>query len=202
MAILGQSSLVMPVQTELNLLRRSWGLILALGLLLTAVGVAAVTIALSSFAFDWTVATILVFGILLAAAGVVQLATALIARTWRGVFLHLLVGVLYVVLGALMIRHPARAAAGITLMIAAGFLVGGLFRIVYSLGTDRFPGWGWVLGNGVVTLIMGVLIWAQWPESAEWVIGLYVGIDLFSAGGAWVVLALALRKKPEPAPAV
>jgi uncharacterized membrane protein HdeD (DUF308 family) len=147
-----------------------------------------------------TLATLLLFGALLLVAGGVQIATAILTRTWRAFFLHLLVGILYLVLGGLMIEHPDRAARGLTLMIAAAFLIGGLFRIVFSLFSDSFPGWGWVLGNGVVTLVMGILIWRQWPASATWVIGLFVGIDLLGAGGAWVALALALRRPPPRAP--
>jgi uncharacterized membrane protein HdeD (DUF308 family) len=98
-----------------------------------------------------------------------------------------------------MVEHPVEPTRGLTLMIAAVFLIGGLFRIVYSLGAGRFPGWSWVLSNGIVTLFMGILIWVGWPASAVWVVGLFVGIDLFFAGGAWVFLALALRRLPDPA---
>jgi uncharacterized membrane protein HdeD (DUF308 family) len=196
MATLGQSSLVLPVESELNLLRKAWPLFLALGIVLSVLGVLAIGTALTGIA---TLVTILFFGILLLVGGGVQIATAFLSRAWRGFFLHVLVGILYLVLGGLMIEHPVAAARGLTLMIAAGFLVGGLFRIVFSLGSERFPGWGWVLGNGIVTLIMGILIWRGWPESAVWVIGLFVGIDLFSAGGAWVMFALALRRTPKVA---
>jgi uncharacterized membrane protein HdeD (DUF308 family) len=191
MTTLGQSSLVLPVESELNLLRKTWPFFLALGIVLSVLGALAVGTALSGIA---TLVTILFFGILLLVGGGVQIGTAFLARSWRGFFLHVLVGILYLVLGGLMMEHPDEVARGLTLMIAAAFLVGGLFRIVFALSADRFPGWGWVLGHGIVTLLMGVLIWRGWPESAVWVIGLFVGIDLFSAGGAWVLLALALRR--------
>jgi uncharacterized membrane protein HdeD (DUF308 family) len=44
-----------------------------------------------------------------------------------------------------------------------------------------------------VTLLLGILIWAQWPVSGLWVIGLFVGIDLIFSGWSWVALALAAR---------
>jgi uncharacterized membrane protein HdeD (DUF308 family) len=169
-------------------------LFLALGLGLCVLGICAL-----GSVFITTLATILFIGILLVGGGVVQLATAVLARTGRAFFVHVLVGILYLVLGALMIEQPEKMARGLTLMIAAAFLVGGLFRIVFSLGSEHFPGWAWVLGNGIVTLLMGVLIWREWPESAVWVIGLFVGIDLLSAGATWVLLALALRRT-RPAP--
>ena len=196
MTTLPQSSLLLPGESELNLLRKRWRWVLALGIVLSTLGVLAIGTALSGIA---TLTTILFFGIMLLVGAGVQLVTAILARTWRGVFLHLLVGILYLVVGALMIEHPVQAARGLTLMIAAAFLIGGLCRIVFSLGAARFPGWSWVLGNGVVTLAMGILIWRRWPSSAVWVIGLFVGIELFCAGAAWVTLALGLRDNPKPA---
>ena len=59
--------------------------------------------------------------------------------------------------------------------------------------TERFSAWPWVLLNGVVTLLLGISIWRQWPESSLWVIGLFVGIDLIFNGWSWVMLALAAR---------
>jgi uncharacterized membrane protein HdeD (DUF308 family) len=60
----------------------------------------------------------------------------------------------------------------------------------------RFSGWPWVVLNGVITLVLGVMIWRQWPESALWVIGLFLGIDLVFSGWTWVLLALAVRSIP------
>jgi uncharacterized membrane protein HdeD (DUF308 family) len=191
MSTLPQSSLLLPAESELRLVRKAWPVLLALGVALSALGVVAMGAALSGIT---TLVTILFFGSLLLVGGGVQVATAFLSRAWRGFFLHLLVGVVYLALGALMIARPFEAAKLMTALIAVGFLLGGLIRVLLALGSARFPGWGWVLGHGVVTLAMGVLIWMEWPWSAVWVIGLFVGIDLFSAGGAWVVLALALRR--------
>ena len=77
-------------------------------------------------------------------------------------------------------------------MLAAAFMVGGVFRIVAAL-VDRFLGWQWTLCNGIVTLLLGLLIWQQWPESGLWVLGLFAGIDLVFNGVTWTVLALAAR---------
>jgi uncharacterized membrane protein HdeD (DUF308 family) len=124
--------------------------------------------------------------------GGVEIVDAFLGRGWRGFWMHLLGGILYVVLGFLMVQHPAPAAAIFTLMLAAAFFVGGLFRIVVAL-SERFYGWGWVLLNGVVTLILGVMIWRRWPEAAFWVIGLFVGIDMLFAGWSLVITALTIR---------
>ncbi len=77
-------------------------------------------------------------------------------------------------------------------MIAAALFIGGLFRIAITV-TVRFHGWVWALLNGVISVALGVMIWRDWPESAFWVIGLFVGIDMLFAGWAWVMTALAVR---------
>jgi uncharacterized membrane protein HdeD (DUF308 family) len=160
---------------------------LILGVALIVVGMVAI-----SATFVATLATVIALAVLLLLGGIVEVVNALWAQCWRGFWLHLLVGILYIVVGVLMMNRPEATAAIFTLMIAAGFFVGGLFRIITSVAA-RFHGWLWVLLNGVVTLVLGILIWREWPESAFWVIGLFVGIDMVFAGMSWVMTALTVR---------
>jgi uncharacterized membrane protein HdeD (DUF308 family) len=88
------------------------------------------------------------------------------------------------------------AALGLTLLVAAGLLVGGILRIVLSV-VERFDGWGWVLLNGLVSILLGTAIWRQWPLSGLWVIGLFVGIEMLLGGLSWVMLGLAVRSTPK-----
>jgi uncharacterized membrane protein HdeD (DUF308 family) len=82
-------------------------------------------------------------------------------------------------------------------LVAAIFLmVGGVFRIISALA-DRFSGWGWVLLNGVVTLMLGILIYKGWPETGLWAIGLFIGIEMIFNGWAWIMLAAVLRSAPK-----
>jgi uncharacterized membrane protein HdeD (DUF308 family) len=80
----------------------------------------------------------------------------------------------------------------LTKFIAIFLIVSGLFRIVSALAT-RFRDWGWVLLNGGVTLLLGIIINRQLPEAALWVIGLFLGIEMIFNGWGWVMLALGLR---------
>src|SRR5262245_29599790 len=175
------------IADEVASLRRMWWLLLALGLVTVVVGLLAI-----SSTFVATLASVLVFGWLLLIAGVTEVVHALMVRNGRGFALHLLAAALYLLVGFFILEHPVRAAEVLTLLLAASFLVGGVLRIVFSL-TVRFPSWPWVLLNGVVDLLLGGLIWAGWPESSLWVIGLFVGIDLLFHGMSWVMLALNVR---------
>jgi uncharacterized membrane protein HdeD (DUF308 family) len=168
--------------------REIWWWFLALGIIQIVVGVLAV-----SFAFSATLASVVTLGILLLIAAGAQLAAAIWTRDWGGFFLYVLVGILYAVAGFLTIQQPLLAAETLTLMLAAAFLVGGMFRIV-AAAVERFPAWGWVLGNGIVSVVLGLLIWRQWPASGLWALGMFVGIDLIVNGVNWSVVAIAVRK--------
>jgi uncharacterized membrane protein HdeD (DUF308 family) len=134
---------------EANRVRKNWGWFLALGIVQIVVGMLAV-----SFAFSATLASVVTLGILLLIAAGAQMAAAIWAWDWRGFFLFLLLAILYAVTGFLMLQQPLLAAEGLTLMLAAAFLVGGMFRIVIAL-VERFPSWGWVLCNGIITVLLG-----------------------------------------------
>lgn len=100
---------------------------------------------------------------------------------WRGVW-ALLVGVAMVIGGLVMLTHPLLNLMALTLLVAIYFVVEGIFTLVAGLGMTGKPGCGFVLFNGVVTLLLGVLIWAEWPISGVWAIGVLVGIHLLLTG--------------------
>jgi uncharacterized membrane protein HdeD (DUF308 family) len=98
--------------------------------------------------------------------GVVQAVHALFARPWDGVFAHLITGVLSVIVGLLFVTRPALAELALTLMVAVLLVIGGLFRVNIAL-LWRFPDWGWVVYDGILSLVLGLVIWIAWPESGH-----------------------------------
>jgi uncharacterized membrane protein HdeD (DUF308 family) len=172
---------------ELDAIKGKWAWILALGIVLIIVGTIAVAMPLVA-----TLATALVLGCLLLMGGVAQLVGAFWTRDWSGFFLSLLIGVMYLVLGLMFLRAPLKAEMVMTLLLACGLMIGGLFRIIGSL-MYQFPHWGWTLVGGGLNLVLGLLIWQQWREAALWVIGLFVGIDMIFTGWTWVMLSLAVK---------
>jgi uncharacterized membrane protein HdeD (DUF308 family) len=181
--------------TGVGELKRSWGWFLALGIVLIVLG----TIALGS-ALVMTIASVFFFGWLMIIAGVMEAVHAFWRKRWAGFFLDLLTGILYVVVGWMMVTNPKESALLLTLIIAMFLLFEGVFRIVAALSA-RYPHWGWVLLNGVISLVLGLMIWRQWPYSGLWVIGLFVGIEMLFNGWSLVMLSLASRRLPEEAPA-
>ncbi len=151
-------------------------------------GIAAITWSVKA-----TIISMSFFGWLLLIAACLEIAQAFLVGNWAGFFLHLLAAVLFGVTGALFVSRSVISAEVATLFMAMFFLISGLFQLVSSL-VIHLPGWGWHALNGVITVVLGVLVLAQWPISGLWAIGLFVGIDLLFFGWAWIALALDLHK--------
>jgi uncharacterized membrane protein HdeD (DUF308 family) len=190
MSLAPESDLRSLLRHELEVLHGNWGWYLALGIALIVTG----TLAISS-AFIATILSVTFLSVLLIIAGATEILGAFWARRWSGFFALLLIGILYLAAGVLALGRPIQAAEALTLLIAAMLIVGGVFRIIAAVAI-RFPSWPWLLLNGVITLLLGILIWRQWPGSGLWVIGLFVGIEMIFNGWTWVMLALAVRRLP------
>jgi uncharacterized membrane protein HdeD (DUF308 family) len=160
---------------------------LLLGIALVALG--AVAIGMAGFS---TFISVMLIGALLLAGGVVMTMQAYRAKEWGGVVLSLLGGILYIVVGLLIITRPGIGAASLTLLLAAFFFVGGLFRAL-TAALERFPRWGWALLSGIVNVMLGVWMWARWPVTSLFMIGIFVGVELVFHGIAWLTLSSRMR---------
>jgi uncharacterized membrane protein HdeD (DUF308 family) len=176
-------------------LRRNWGWFFVLGVLEIILGTIAIG---ASVVTTW--AAVVFFGWLLVIGGFVSAAHGFWRKQWRGFFLDLVTGILYVVAGVMMIGEPTAAAVTLTLLIAMFLLMGGIFRIIVAL-SGHLEHSGWVMLNGLVTAALGILIWRQWPLSGLWVIGLFVGIEMIFYGWSLVMLSLIAKRVVGPAAA-
>jgi uncharacterized membrane protein HdeD (DUF308 family) len=170
-----------------------WGLLLALGIIELLLGVVGLGVAGLV-----TLASVIFFAWLLLLSGVMHLVRAFRTHGWEGVSLHILIGVLQGAVGALLLLRPVAGAASLTLLLAALFLVSGLFRIVFALAV-RIDGWSWQVLAGLVTFVLGLLISAGWPASSYWVIGTFISIDLIFGGWSFIMIALAVKSAPAAA---
>jgi uncharacterized membrane protein HdeD (DUF308 family) len=166
---------------------KQWGWYLALGIVLILVGLLAIMSEVAA-----TLASVIFLGALVLVAGIAQIVGAFMTRGAGHVILHLLVGALDIVVGLMLMQHPGAGALTVTLLLAALFVFGGIFRFVSALWL-RFPQYGWAAFSGIVTLILGVLLWAQWPFSGLWFIGFAVGVNFIFGGVAWSRLAWQLK---------
>lgn len=177
---------------DFSVLRGNWLWFVLLGVGISVLGF----IALGSVVVA-SLATAMVIGVLLMIGGFAEAIGAFWSRAWSGFLMHMLCGVLSIVVGLMFLRAPVDALIVMTLLLACLLMASGFFRIIAAL-TYRFAGWGWPLAGGVVDLLLGVMILFGLPESAFWVIGLYVGISLLFRGANWIAIGLALRSLPVP----
>jgi uncharacterized membrane protein HdeD (DUF308 family) len=173
-------------------LRASWGWLVALGVALVLLGFAAIGAPVVA-----TFTTVTVFGVLLVVGGIVELASLVWVRQWGTFFHHVLSGLLYLFMGAILLERPGLGAAGYTLLLALFLVASGVARVAYALSHGG-PGRGWTVLSGVVSFLLGVMIWRDLPEAALWVIGTFLGIELVFNGVSWLMLGLAARGLPGP----
>ena len=127
MSLAAKQGLPDVLSAERDGLRKLRLLMLVLGVVLIAVGLVAM-----SSVFIATLASVVILGILFLTGGVVSVVNAFWVRRWRGFWVNVLAGILYLVVGFLMTQRPLASAAAFTLMIAAVLFIGGLFRIAAS----------------------------------------------------------------------
>lgn len=185
----------LELRHEAGAIRGNWLWFILLGVLLIIVGFAALSAVEVA-----SLATALFLGILLIVEGVSETIGAFWCRGWSGFFFLLLGGIFSVIVGLLFLKAPVQALVALTLLLACLLMVGGIFRIIAAL-SYHFSAWGWALFSGIVDLILGIMIWRQWPASAFWVIGLFLGISLIFRGSNWISLGMALKAMPHRAAA-
>jgi uncharacterized membrane protein HdeD (DUF308 family) len=107
--------------------------------------------------------------------------------------MFLLGGILSIVVGALVWSRPALGLVALTLLIAGYFFASGLFRGINSL-MERYPGWGGDLAYGIVSVVLGAIIFAQLPYSSLYTLGIVVGVEILSRGLSIIAGALLVRR--------
>ncbi len=179
----------MAQQTPSHIVRHASTWSILFGVLLIVLGMLAVgSPVLAAVAVNAVIAWLIVL------AGVVHLALAFHTRAAGSVVWRLLVGIAYVFFGVYLIAHPALGVVSLTLVLASLFLVEGIFAIAVFFQMRSVGGSSWILIDGIVTLLLGLMIYLQWPSSSAWAIGTLVGVSLIISGVSRLMLSLAVRK--------
>jgi len=131
---------------------------------------------------------------LLVLAGVVHLAVAFHLREAGKVIWRALIGLAYIVFGGYLIAHPAIGVASLTLVLATLFLIEGVSNLALFFQVRSIRGAAWILFDGIVTLLLGLLIYLQWPSSSAWAVGTLVGVSMIFSGVTRLMVSLAVRQ--------
>lgn len=169
-------------------LEQNWGWLLAFGILSIVLGTAGL-----GMTFMLTQLSLVFFGALLIVGGVFQILNAIKCRGWKGILWNLLIALLYVGVGLITVMHPLLAGLSLTLIIAWVLIAIGILRAYMAIQMRPAAGWYWPLISGLVSVLLGGMILAQWPQSGLWIIGLFIAVELIFHGWSYIFIALAAR---------
>jgi len=130
---------------------------------------------------------------LLVFSGCVHLVFSWYTRSTGGFLFELLLGILYIFIGVYLLMHPLAGLMSLTLALAIYLFVEAILEFLLGFKLRPLPGSGWLLFDGIITLILAVMIWRTWPSSTAWVIGTLVGISMLFSGTSRLMLSLAAR---------
>jgi uncharacterized membrane protein HdeD (DUF308 family) len=144
------------------------------------------------FATSWGVVVVVAW--LIVFSGGFQFIHAFQSKGVGSILWKLLVAVLYLIVGLYFLLHPLIGVAAFTFALAIFFVVEGVFDLVAYFQGRHVPGSGWILFDGIITLVLGLLVWRQWPSSSLWVIGTLVGISMIMTGTTRLMLGMAAKR--------
>jgi uncharacterized membrane protein HdeD (DUF308 family) len=184
---LDKTRIMIPPE-EARLLGKSWGWFMAAGVGFVIVGTLAVILP-----FVAALALELTLGVVLVVAGVFQIAHGFVARAWRGAVLQVFAGILYLLVGILLLANPLEGVLTLTVLLGVFFVLDGGFKVGTAFKWRPRPNWGWLMVNGVVSLVLALLILAGLPGTALWALGLLLGINFIFNGWTMIVLAVSIK---------
>ncbi len=159
------------------------------GILLMVLGAIAILVpALASFTVTIFIGWLLVF------ASVFIFASAFSERSGFHLFTGIVWALLALIAGLWLLIDPGRGTRTLTLIVMLYFFVSGVFKLGVSVGNRGTPGIGWLAVNGLFSLIIGLIVLADMPESANWAIGLLLGIDFIFSGWGLINLGSAAKE--------
>lgn len=172
---------------SLKQLKENWAWYLVFGIAMSIFGIFATV-----YSFTATLFSIIYFGITLIILGIFEVVQAFKLNRWSNFFLHMFLGILYSVGGFYMLYNPLINALTLTLLFSFFFIISGILKVIFSL-LNKMPHKIWLLINGILTTVLGILILQQWPISGLWAIGLMLGVDMIFTGWTWIMLSLAAK---------
>jgi len=177
----------MNAETTVGAVRKVSGWSMLWGILMFICGILAISLPLAS-----SIGIVILLAWLILFAGISHLIFAFHSHSIGGFLWQILLALIYGATAIYMLMNPLLGVLSLTLVLAVFLLVEGILEMALYFRIRQVRHAGWVLFDGIVTLILGILIWAQWPSSSIWVIGTLVGISLIFSGISRLMLSLAV----------
>lgn len=168
--------------------RRASGWSIALGILMIVAGMIAIFAPLEA-----GLVVVIVVGWMAIFNGGAQLFYAF-SHEAKHRWLEGLLGLIYIIAGIYLLMHPVGGLLALTLLIGSFLVVYGIFALILAFRMRPAAGWGWVLFDALVTILLGLLIYIHWPGTSDFVIGTLIGISFIISGVSRLMLSLAVRR--------
>jgi len=166
-----------------------WKLFLGEGILLIVLGFIAIIVP-----HFFTVAIVVCLGWILLFGGIFLITRALLFFRMPGFGLWLFMGILQFIIGYLFLAQPLEGVLTLTLLITVFFALEGIAKISFAFMMRPLAHWGYVLFSGLTALILAVVVWMGWPGTAEWLLGLLFGINMFFGGLSLINISLRYKE--------
>jgi uncharacterized membrane protein HdeD (DUF308 family) len=167
--------------------RSRWLRLAAFGAVAARFGVTALWLATAA-----TIASVYLIAIFIIIVGGAEIVVGVNSHLWSNRLLLVSLGFLYVVAGSFALANPLTGAAGFTLLLGAALLATGVARVAFAMRLPHGPS-GFVVLAGILTIVLGMVILFGWPENSPFVLGIFLGLDLFFYGLSWMGFGLYLR---------
>jgi uncharacterized membrane protein HdeD (DUF308 family) len=161
----------------------------ALSILIIVAGIMAILVPMAA-----GIAATILIGWLLVFAGGLHLIFGWHTREAGGLVWGLLMGLVYLAAGIYLLVHPVSGLAALTLILGSYLLAEAILEFVLAARLRHVGGTGWLIFDGIATLIMSILIWATWPSSSPWVIGTLIGVSMIFSGSSRLAVVSAARR--------
>ena len=162
---------------------------LLLAILLVIFGVFAIILPIAT-----SIGVAIVIGWLAIFEGLTQVVHAFRSQGIGHIAWKLIVAIVYLAAGAYLLAHPALGVAGLTLALGIFLFAEGLTDVAAYFAAPNKRTLAWMLADGVITLILGFMIWSRWPFGSLWVIGTLVGISMVMTGTTRFMMGLSMRR--------
>jgi len=173
----------------LNSLKSASKKVIIFAVILIILGILSITLPAYS---GMTITVIL--GILFVIGGALRTTFAFITTSWGSAILRFLFGLVMLLGGIWLIANPEMGMTTLTVILAIMFVVDGISEVMFSFFLKPIGGGTIMLLDGIFSIVLGILIWINWPASGEWAIGLLVGIKLVIDGIALLTLGMVSKK--------
>jgi len=166
-----------------------WGWFVALGIVQIIIGILCWIDVVAA-----SIAGVVILGALLLVGGVFQVVHAFVVRGWSHFLLHVLMGIVYVVGGLFLMEEPLRGSLIVTIVISVMLIFAGIGRLIMAATHRHMKGLWLVVLSGLVSLGVGILLYASLPWSSLWVVGTLIAVELVFHGISWLQFGLSLKR--------